>query len=185
MLYYHLSSSYLVPMYPLSPAQIGRFLVTQWRRAFGLNLSRLDDLLFIGGEFPCERWPALHALGIRAVLSLQGEREDIFCDPLPARTLRLEVEDFHAPSLAQLEQAVAFLRESRQRGEPTLIHCHAGVGRAPLTAAALLISEGASASAAVRRIHDARPIIRLNARQRARLAEWEQRVLRGEIGTTQ
>lgn len=156
----------------LTPPLVGHYLATQWRRAFGLNLSRLDDHLFVGGEFSLERWPLLHAVGIRAVLSLQGEREDVFCEPLPARTLRLAVEDFHPPSLAQLEQAVAFLNESRVRGEPTLIHCHAGVGRAPLTTIAFLISEGVSASEAERHVFHARPIMRLNRRQRARLNEW-------------
>lgn len=156
----------------LTPPVIGRYLATQWRRAFGLNLSRLDDDLFVGGEFSLEQWPLLHAIGIRAVLSLQSEREDVFCAPLPARTLRLAVEDFYPPSLAQLEQAVAFLNESRVRGEPTLIHCHAGVGRAPLITIAFLLAEGVPASEAERRVFHARPIMRLNRRQRARLSEW-------------
>jgi len=157
----------------LAPALIGRYLATQWRRAYGLNISRLDDQLFVGGEFPLEQWPMLHAAGIRAVLSLQAEREDAFCTPLPARTLCLAVNDFHPPSIAQLEQAVAFLHESRQRNEPTLIHCHAGVGRAPLTTIAFLMAEGVNTAEAQRRVFQARPIMRLNRRQRARLVEWE------------
>lgn len=158
---------------PLAPNLLRRYLVTQWRRAFGLNITRLDEFLFIGGEFQRERWPALHALGVRAVLSLQGEREDEFCDPFPAQTLRLEVEDFHPPSLDQLDQAVAFLRAARAANMPTLIHCHAGVGRAPLTAVAFLVAEGATARDAVSRVYRARPIMRMNRRQQARLAEWE------------
>lgn len=158
---------------PRSPALLRRYIATQWRRAFGLNLSRLDDFLFVGGEFRREQWPALHALGVRAVLSLQGEREDEFCEPLPGSTLRLEVEDFHPPSLAQLEEAVAFLRETRAAGMPTLVHCHAGVGRAPLTTAAFLMAEGVSARDAIARVYHARPIMRLNRRQHARLLEWE------------
>lgn len=161
---------------PLAPALWLRYLRTQWRRVVGPNLSQVDRMLYVGGEFSLASWPALHALGVRAVLSLQGEREDAFCDPLPLRTLRLEVRDFHPPSLEQLDQAVAFLRESRAQGTPTLVHCHAGVGRAPLTAAAFLIAEGASCDEALGRIYHARPIIRLNRRQRRRLAEWEARV---------
>lgn len=158
---------------PLAPVLFGRYLATQWRRAFGLNITQIDDFLFVGGEFECERWPLLHKRGIRAVLSLQGEREDAFCDPLPMQTLRLEVEDFHPPTLDQLYEAVTFLRATRAANLPTLIHCHAGVGRAPLTTAAFLIAEGASASEALSRIYHARPIIRLNRGQRARLTEWE------------
>lgn len=161
---------------PATPRLLWRWIVTQWRRAFHVNASRLDEFLFVGGEFPCAQWPAVHALGVRAVLSLQGEREDEFCVPLPVRTLRLEVEDFHPPSLDQLEAAVAFLRQARADGLPTLIHCHAGVGRAPLTTAAFLMAEGMSQQAAIARIYAARPIIRLNRRQQARLAEWAQQL---------
>lgn len=162
---------------PLAPSLLRRYIATQWRRTFGLNITRLDDFLFVGGEFRRERWPALHALGVRAVLSLQGEREDEFCDPLPTRTLRLAVEDFYPPSLDQLDQAVVFLRAAYAAKLPTLIHCHAGVGRAPLTTVAFLVAEGASAYDAVSRVYHARPIIRMNGRQRARLAEWEALVL--------
>lgn len=161
---------------PIAPVLLARYITTQWRRAFGLNISRVDDFLFVGGQFASERWPRLHALGVRAVLSLQGEREDEFSDPFPAQTLRLEVEDFYPPSLDQLEQAVAFLRANRAANLPTLIHCHAGVGRAPLTTVAFLVAEGMSARDAVSRIYHARPIMRLNRRQQARLTEWERLV---------
>src|SRR5215213_1970460 len=87
-----------------------RYLHTQWRRGFGLNVSRVDDLLFVGGQFRARQWPALRALGIRAVLSLQAEREDTFHGPPPDRVLRLLVPDFHPPSIAQLREAVAFIR---------------------------------------------------------------------------
>jgi predicted protein tyrosine phosphatase len=157
----------------LPPRELWHYAATQWRRVFGPNVSRLDDLLFVGGEFRAAQWPALHALGIRAVLSLQAEREDRFAGPQPDLALRLLVPDFHPPTVEQLHEACAFIGRAHAAGLPVLVHCHAGVGRAPLTTAAYLVSRGEDGGAALERIRRARPIIGLNQIQRARLAEWE------------
>ncbi len=153
-----------------------RYTTAQWNRFFGLNISRLNDMLYVGGEFQASQWPQLRALGIRAVLSLQAEREDVFEGPPPDRALRLEVVDFHSPTIEQLHQAVAFVNAAHADGLPTLIHCHAGVGRAPLTAAAYLVAQGMTSADALEQVRRARPIIGLNARQMQRLIEWEQAV---------
>lgn len=150
------------------------YATTQWRRIFGLNISQIDDLLFVGGEFSVVQWPAIHALGVRAVLSLQAEREDSFSDPHPARALRLPVEDFQAPTIDQLREAVAFIGAAHVERLPVLVHCHAGVGRASLTASAYLISQGLGRGEAFGRIQRARPIVALGDVQLARLIEWEQ-----------
>jgi predicted protein tyrosine phosphatase len=171
--FYAPGSSALIPLH--SPRMFWKYAATQWRRIFGLNVSRLDDLLFVGGEFRAEQWPALHALGIRAVLSLQQERADEFLLPLPERVLRLEVPDFHPPSIEQLDEACTFIAAAHAEKLPVMIHCHAGVGRAPLTTAAFLVRRGLSASEALQRIRLARPIIELNALQYTRLVEWELR----------
>src|SRR5215216_4183412 len=157
----------------LDLAHAWHYLRTQWRRGFGLNVSQIDELLFVGGQFRARQWPALHALGIRAVLSLQAEREDTFHGPPPDRVLRLLVPDFHPPLIAQLHEAVAFIQAVHAKQLPVLVHCHAGVGRAALTVSAFLIAGGMSRAEAFAHIRRARPIIALNAIQQARLAEWE------------
>ena len=158
--------------------QLWHYARAQWRRVFGLNVSQIDDLLFVGGQFRPRQWPALHALGIRAVLSLQAEYEDQFFGPPPARTLRLEVPDFRAPTVEQLHAAVAFVRAAQADRLPVLVHCHAGVGRAALTASAFLIAQGHDRASAFYTIRRARPIVLLNELQQTRLAEWE-RAIRG------
>ena len=66
----------------------------------------------------------------------------------------------------------------RCRVQATCIACRisAGVGRAPLTAAAYLVAQGATSVAALEQVRRARPIIGLNERQMQRLIEWEQAV---------
>lgn len=165
-----------------SPRMAWKYASAQWRRIFGLNISRVDDTLFVGGQFRADQWPDLHGLGVRAVLSLQAEREDTFAGPPPARALRLEVPDFHPPSVAQLREACAFIAACHAEGLPVMVHCHAGVGRAPLTAAAHLVAQGQSGAEAIERLRRVRPIIALNAVQHARLVEWEAEVRRS-VGT--
>lgn len=155
------------------PELIGGYLRTQWRRAFGLNVSQYDPLLYVGGQFRAHQWPQLYGLGIRAVLSLQAERADEFAGPQPAAALRLLVPDFHAPSIEQLAQAVAFTREAHAAGLPVFIHCHAGVGRAALTASAYLVARGHGHGEAFQLLRRARPIVALNPPQLRRLIEWE------------
>lgn len=155
------------------PELIGRYAATQWQRAFGLNISKIDDFLYVGGQFRPSQWAGLHALGIRAVLSLQDEYEDRFAGPPAPRSLRLRVPDFYPPSLDQLQEAVAFIAAARAEQLPVMVHCHAGVGRASLTASAFLVAQGAAHAEAFHTIRSARPIVILNGRQLARLREWE------------
>ena len=153
---------------------------TAWDKAFGLNVSRIYDNLYVGGQFTPEQWPRLHALGIRAVLSLQEEYEDRFAGTPPERSLRLLVPDFQAPTLEQLQAGVAFIEAAHADELPVMVHCHAGMGRAPLTAAAYLVTCGASVEAALIHITEQRPIVGLNTVQLKRLYEWESLVRNSE-----
>lgn len=159
------------------------YVFTQWRRFFGLNISPVDPLLFVGGQFRPEQWPLLHSLGVRAVLSMQAEREDAFMGTPPEQTLRLLVPDFHAPALEQLAEGVAFIRAAHAAEQPVFVHCHAGVGRAPLMAAAyLMASRSINHRTALGTLRAARPIISLNQIQLARLREFEQRLGSNGLG---
>ena len=87
---------------------------------------------------------ALHRDGVRAVVNLQAEYEG----PLeayaalhpPIEMLRVPVTDHVEPTVAELEQAVAFIRQHRAQGERVLIHCKGGHGRSAAVAMAWLIS---------------------------------------------
>ncbi|MCX7791477.1 MAG: dual specificity protein phosphatase family protein [Chloroflexaceae bacterium] len=163
------------------------YLSTQWRRLFGLNASVIEPNLLVGGQFRPEQWPELRALGVRAVLSLQAEHEDRFAGGAPDRALRLAVQDFTPPSLEQLADGIAFISAAHQAGLTVFVHCHAGVGRAPLMAAAyLMYRQELDHRTALARIRAARPIIGLNAPQIKRLRELEailQAGIRGDQST--
>ncbi|NNJ10396.1 dual specificity protein phosphatase family protein [Chloroflexales bacterium ZM16-3] len=151
------------------------YLHTQWHRIFGLNASQVAPLLFVGGQFRASQWPDLYALGVRAVLSLQAEHKDRFSGATPpTRTMRLLVNDFHAPTIKQLSEGVAFIAAAHAEELPVFVHCHAGVGRAPLMAAAYLVSvHNMPSRTALAHLRAARPIIAPNRWQIARLREYE------------
>ncbi|HMQ32353.1 MAG TPA: dual specificity protein phosphatase [Chloroflexaceae bacterium] len=150
------------------------YVGAQWRRFFGLNISRVEPLLFVGGQFRAEQWPLLRALGVRAVLSMQAERPDSFAGEPPERALRLLVPDFTPPTLAQLAEGVTFIEEAHGAGQPVFVHCHAGVGRAPIMAAAYLVaSRRIGHLEALDHVRRARPIIGPSPAQVARLREFE------------
>ena len=162
-----------LPQQDLDGTPLSDYLRTFWQRFFGLNSSLVAPLLFVGGQFRPAQWPQLQRLGVRAVLSLQAEYEDRFSGPPPEMVLRLLVPDFTPPSLAQLTTGVAFVTEAHRAKLPVFIHCHAGVGRAPIMAAAYLVTSRAlSAQEALACVRAARPIIRPNAAQVARLREY-------------
>lgn len=153
------------------------YVRAQWRRYFGLNISQVEPLLFVGGQFRAEQWPLLRALGVRAVLSLQAEREDSFAGEPPERTLRLLVPDFTPPTLDQLAEGVTFIEVAHRSMQPVFVHCHAGVGRAPIMAAAYLVaSRRIVYSEALAHVRAARPIIGPNPAQVGRLREFAQQV---------
>jgi protein-tyrosine phosphatase len=148
-------------------------LRARWEHHFGISISVIDPLLFVGGQFSPDVWPLMHELGLRAVLSLQAERHDRFSGPPPARTLRIAVPDFTAPSLAQLAEGVAFIAEAHAADLPVYIHCHAGMGRAPTMAAAYLVARrGLSPAEAISLLVEARPIVDPSREQLERLVQW-------------
>jgi predicted protein tyrosine phosphatase len=161
----------------MSAFSLRNYMATQWRRVFGLNISPVAANLFVGGQFAPTQWPALHALGVRAVLSMQAEYIDRFSGAPEPQFMRLIVPDFHAPTLEQIDEGVHFMRTAHVAGLPVLVHCHAGVGRAPLMAAAyLMASLRIDRTTALEALRAARPIIALNQRQYAQLDAYAARL---------
>ncbi len=142
-----------------------RYLTDLLSRFLRPNLTQIDPLLFVGGQFRADEWPTIAALGVRAVLSMQAENVDRFSGTPPDRTLRVAVIDYHAPTIEQLHVAAAFGTAARRDGLPLFVHCRAGVGRAPIAAAACLVAEGHTPAQAIRLIARARTIVMPNTEQ--------------------
>ena len=124
------------------------------------NFSWLIEEKLAGMAYPQaeEALAALKALGVRALLSLSEE-------PVPAEMLarfdlqaaHLPITDFSAPTMRQIEQAIALINHFLEDGLPVAIHCHAGIGRTGTILACYLVSQGATAEEAIRRVRAVRP----------------------------
>ena len=140
----------------------------------GLNVSRVNDWLLVGGGVPRSRYVELKALGVTAVIDMRGER----CDDAEAlaalgiELLNLPVADRYPPSVAQLMRGVEWALPRLERGGQLFTHCEHGVGRGPLMGLAVMVARGWDAPVAYREVRKARWQTTLNDRQLGGLADF-------------
>jgi hypothetical protein len=108
---------------------------------------------------------------------------DVTCE-LPCRVrhavdayLPVLVWDSHAPSVDQVQGAVAWALARRETGHSIYVHCAHGHGRSATVVGAILIAMGRARGVdeAVDIMKKARPLVRLNSRQHGALVAWDQR----------
>ncbi|MAG36343.1 MAG: hypothetical protein CL878_08875 [Dehalococcoidia bacterium] len=78
-------------------------------------------------------------------------------DGLGLAALHSPVQDFAAPSLEQIEEAVAFVESKLAAGDGVAVHCAAGLGRTGTVVACYLVHEGHSAADAIAQVRALRP----------------------------
>jgi len=72
--------------------------------------------------------------------------------------LRLEVEDFGAPSIEDFDKAVSFIEDEINKGRPVMVHCAAGKGRTGAVLAAYLVkNQHLTAEQAIAKLRGMRP----------------------------
>ncbi|WP_163997622.1 protein-tyrosine phosphatase family protein [Pyxidicoccus caerfyrddinensis] len=140
----------------------------------GLNVSRVNDWLHVGGGVPRSRYAELKARGITAVIDLRAER----CDDAKALAalgiefFHLPVTDRYPPSVEQLMRGVEWALPRVEKGGHLFTHCEHGVGRGPLMGLAVMVARGWEAPDAYRELRKARWQSTLNDRQLGGLADF-------------
>ncbi|MDY7226085.1 protein-tyrosine phosphatase family protein [Hyalangium rubrum] len=140
----------------------------------GMNISRVNDWLWVGGSVARSQYRELATQGITAVIDMRGER----CDDAAALSvlgielLHLPVTDRYPPSVEQLMKGVEWAMPRVKAGGRLYAHCEHGVGRGPLMGLAVMVALGAEAPEAYRALRKARWQSTLNDRQLNGLADF-------------
>lgn len=140
----------------------------------GMNVSQVNEWLWVGGSVSRSQYAALKALGISAVIDLRAER----CDDAAAlaalgiELLHLPVTDRYPPSVEQLMKGVEWALPRLKAGGRLYTHCEHGVGRGPLMGLAVLVAQGAEVKEAYRSLRQRRWQATLNDRQLGGLADF-------------
>ena len=139
----------------------------------------IDQPALMGSDNPTDGDLAeLAAEGLTLVVSLLDESEQPpRYDPqrlaqLEVKRVNIPVEDFHAPSLAQLADFVDLVETERQAGS-IVVHCQGGTGRTGTVAAAYWIAKGVPYAEAVAKVRRVRPGAVETDEQRSALQAFE------------
>jgi hypothetical protein len=138
------------------------------------RFSWITPQILLGGQPARRLWPQLTAVGVKGVINMREEynyAEEIGGLGEVFKYLYLPTKDNTAPTLAQLEQGVAFMHEVLKGEGKLYIHCWEGLGRGPTMVAAYLVSEGLTPDEAWSYIRNVRPFIRPVTSQQERLME--------------
>lgn len=139
------------------------------------SLSQIQPLLFVGGQHRRRGLSRMRAWGISAVVNMRAEVDDAARGLALEHYLWLPTVDDAVPSLEELQRGADFIAAQIAAKRGVYIHCAAGVGRAPLMAAAYLISTGMSPEIAWSTIRRRRAFVRPTPPQIAALEQLAQR----------
>jgi predicted protein tyrosine phosphatase/membrane-associated phospholipid phosphatase len=132
----------------------------------------LTDRVWIGRRLSDNEAQRAIDQGVIAVLDLTGELDE--AKPFLSVTYRqLAMMDLTAPTRAQLDEAIAFIREHESRGF-VYVHCKAGYSRTAAVAGGYLLATGevANVEEAVAMLKQARPPIVIRPEAMRALADY-------------
>lgn len=137
-----------------------------------LRYSHVAPGIYLGGKVTPRTFKIFRNWGITGIVSMRTTKPPTTPDDI--ETLWLPTRDWTPPSLADFRKGVEFIKKQLDKNGAVYIHCQLGEGRGPSMAAAWLVTKGFTVEEAVELITKYRPMVRPNAKQLKRLAEWQE-----------
>lgn len=144
------------------------------------RIDRVAPWLYIGPALSADRVADLVEQGVTHVLDLREEGSDnpALMEQMGLRWRRIPIADRAAPGDDQLEAILDWLDSEVDTGreQAVYVHCHAGLGRTPTIAIALLMQQQLTLAEARRIVFAARPEVSPTEPQMAWLELLEARL---------
>ena len=138
------------------------------------DVSEVMPRLMIGAAPDPAQCEELHRRGVRVVVDLRAEVLNEAYWPGDVTVRRLATVDRHAPDVGELSEVARWIVEALGHDQLVLVHCRAGMGRAPTVGCAVLMQLGYRLCDAYSMLRDARPVIAPTDEQIAALRRLEQ-----------
>ncbi len=132
-----------------------------------MSFHRVTGQLWVGGSMSADDWKQLNDQGVTVSVNLRQSVRDDFGDRPPEVALWAPVADGSMPDVDRLLMIGVFIGAAAREGRRVVVHCKAGVGRAPLTAACYLVTTGISFDEAQDALRQAGVEVHANAGQLA------------------
>ena len=148
-----------------------------FRRTTGSRpYDKIAENLYLGGKLSARDRQDFNALQVRAVLDLTCELSETAFVQSGRAYACLPLLDTQAPTLNQIDAAVAWLAQQTEEG-PVYLHCALGHGRSATIATAYLLHTGQAdaVNAALEKMAAQRPGIGLSRAQWERLDQFQRR----------
>jgi atypical dual specificity phosphatase len=111
-----------------------------------------------GGRQLAQTLESLQSHGFGAIVSLTEDALDYaMIREFGFDYLHLPVEDFTAPTPAQVDRAMEFMQQQTMQQRAVLVHCQAGIGRTGTLLACFLVTQGIDPAQAILDVRRRRP----------------------------
>lgn len=145
--------------------QAQRFIDHTHRKLTGLpqlKRSQITHELFLGGQYGIRAISTMQKIGITGIINMRTRSLDDKKLGEHFSILNLPTPDFHAPSIDQLQNGVAFIQTHLEQNGKVYIHCRLGEGRGPTMVIAYLLARGMTYEDALTSVKKVRPFIGLS-----------------------
>tara|TARA_Y100001949_G_scaffold151232_1_gene136871 strand:+ start:643 stop:1146 length:504 start_codon:yes stop_codon:yes gene_type:complete len=149
----------------------------KWITNFGkssFDYSNITNNIIISGEYTQNDVFTIQKLGVKCVIDMRSESifDQSLFESIGINYFNIPVDNYFAPELDQIDNAIEFINSNISVDNNILIHCKEGVGRSSLIIIAYLITTGLDLFESMEIVQSNRWGANLNSIQFQKLKKW-------------